>query len=76
MQQVLRNAYKLRTDEEFRNVYVAPDRSKEERLAHNQLVAEMRRLIAEDSSKRYTIRNNRVVCVSGDNALSQSAGNE
>ena len=74
VQQVLRNGYKLRANEEFKDIYLAPDRNKEERLAHSQLVAEMRRLIAEDSSKRYVIRNNRVVCV--DNILSRSAENE
>ena len=70
VQQVLRNAYKLGTDEDCRDHYLAPDRTKEQRLAHSKLVTEMRRLISEDSSKRYAIRNNRVVCV--DNALSQS----
>ena len=69
VQRVLRAAPKLRSCQcNFRTVYLAPDRSKEEQLAHAKLVREMKELIQKDGSKYYYIRNCKIVCV--DKALS------
>ena len=48
-------------------------RTKEKRLAHSQLIAEMKRLIAEVSYKRYMARNNKVVSIDNSYALSEWA---
>ena len=58
VQLILKKSYKLRESEDYpnyRSVYLAPDRSKEEN--------EMKELIKLDSSKHYFIRNNKVNCV-------------
>ena len=41
-------------------IYLAPDRTAEQRVAHNKLVNRMKELIKEDSSKHYFIRNNKI----------------
>ena len=58
---ILKHAYKLR-ESNLRSVYVAPDRTREERIAHSNLVKEMKELIRQFPSKHYIIRNNKVVC--------------
>ena len=64
VQYLLRRAPLLsRNESNFRKVYLAPDRSKTERVAHQKLVAEMKELIRQDSSKHYVIRDNKVKCV-------------
>ena len=68
VQFMLKNAYKLRADEHFKLVYLAPDRTKEERKAHGKLINEMKELIKQDSSKHYFIRDNKVK--SADKTLS------
>ena len=69
VRRVLNAASKLRSCEgEFRTVYLAPDRTKEEQLAHAKLVKEMKELLLNDPSKFYYIRNNKIHCV--DKALS------
>ena len=64
VQQVLRAASKLRSHEgEFKTVYLAPDRTKEQQLAHTKLVIEMKELITSNPDKYYFIRNNEINCV-------------
>ena len=61
VQRVLSAAPKLRGCEgEFRTVYLAPDRTKEEQMTHAKLVKEMKGLIERDHSKYYYIRNNKI----------------
>ena len=60
---ILRNAYKLKTNTEFKSVYLSPDRTKEERVVHSKLVSQMKELIKQDNSKHYFIKNNKVNCV-------------
>ena len=69
---VLSKASKLKGNacEHWRCVYLAPDRSKEERLAHSKLVAELKQKISEDSSKYHSIRDGKITSV--DKALSSS----
>ena len=68
---LLQNAYRLR-DSELSSVYIGPDRSKEERIAHRKLVTEMKTMIENDSSKYYYIRGNKIRSV--DKALSSDSG--
>ena len=56
--------------EHWRCVYLAPDRSKEERQAHSKLGAELKQKISEDSSKYHSIRDGKIISV--DRALSSS----
>ena len=57
---VVRNGYRLKTCDELKNVYIAPDRTKEERATHSKLVIKMKELIKQDASKHYYIRNGKV----------------
>ena len=61
---ILRNAHKLKTNEDFKSVYLAPERTKEQRRLHSGLVKQLKELIKQDNSKRYFIRDNKVNCVS------------
>lgn len=64
VQRVLSAASKLRSYEgEFRTVYLAPDRTREQQLAHGKLVKEMKELISNNPSKYYFIRNNKINCI-------------
>ena len=47
---LLRRACKLKSSEEFSGVYLAPDRTPEQRAARNKLV-QQKELIIKDSSK-------------------------
>ena len=68
---LLRVANKLKTTD-FRSVYLAPDRNKEEQAAHSKLVATMRTMIKQDPSKYYFIRHNKVNSL--DKTLSSDSG--
>ncbi|KAL5261209.1 hypothetical protein ACHWQZ_G007050 [Mnemiopsis leidyi] len=46
---VLRKAHKLKASDEFKKVYLAPDRSAEERAAHSKLVNQMKELIKKNN---------------------------
>ena len=54
-------------------VYLAPDRSKTERETHHKLMAEMKEMIRQDSSKHYVIRDDKVKCI--DKRPPQEVGN-
>ena len=69
VQGLLQAAHKLKTSD-YSSVYLAPDRSKEERAANNKLVTTMKSMIKQDPSKYYYIRNNKVNCI--DKTLSSS----
>ena len=57
---LLRRACKLKSSEEFTGVYLAPDRTPEQRATRNKLVQQMKELINKDSSKHYFIRDDKV----------------
>ena len=65
---LLKRAHRLKQDEEFKNVYLSPDRSKRERAAHNKLVSEMKRLISSDSTKHFFIRDGKINSVDKNTA--------
>ncbi|KAL5246883.1 hypothetical protein ACHWQZ_G018926 [Mnemiopsis leidyi] len=46
---ILRKAHKLKASDEFKKVYLAPDRSPEERAAHSKLVNQIKDLIKKDN---------------------------
>ena len=62
---LLNKARKLRRTkyEHWKCVYLAPDRSREERFAHTKLVAELKKKIGEDSSKYHCIRDGKIISV-------------
>ena len=49
--------------EMFSKMYLAPDRSREERIEHKKLVEEMKLLISKEPSKHHYIRNGKIVSV-------------
>ncbi len=58
VQLVLSKANKLRTaDKRVQSTYLAPDRTKEERIAHKKLVDDMRKKIKDEPGKYHFIRN-------------------
>ena len=54
----LEGSYKV-----FSNVYLAPDRSREERTEHRKLVEEIKNLISKEPSKHHYIRNGKIMSV-------------
>jgi hypothetical protein len=56
------HARKLKTSK-LNNVYLGPDRTKEERSANNKLVREMKLIIEKHSNKHYYIRNKKICSV-------------
>ena len=67
VKQVLSKAKTLKTiDEqykEWRNVYLAPDRNREERIRHKKLVSKMKQLIITEPTKHHFIRNGSIISV-------------
>ena len=61
-QQILAKSWKLKRTEKYRTVYFAPDRTSNQREEHKKLVEELRKLVASDPAKRYTIKNGKIVC--------------
>jgi hypothetical protein len=53
-------AHKLRKIEEFRDVYLKPDRTSKDQAAHSELVGEMKPIIK--NSSKYFIRNGQITC--------------
>ena len=52
---VLMRARDLRDSKVFKHVYLGPDRTREEQLAHSKLVKEMKQMIQKDSNKQIKI---------------------
>ena len=65
---VLMRARNLRDSKVFKHVYLGPDRTRGEQLAHSKLVKEMKQMIQKDSNKHYYI-GDRKIC-SADKSLS------
>ena len=68
---VLGRARNLKDSDNFKHVYLGPDRTKENQLAHNKLVKEMKQMIGRDPSKHYFIRQ-RKICSVDKNLSSQT----
>ena len=59
--QILRKAGGLKTSDNFKTVYLSPDRSPELRNEHRKLVLELKRRCEEDPAKVHLIRDRAVV---------------
>ena len=74
VKQVLSKAHKLKkgvgSDRIWNNVYIAPDRTREERACRRKLVTELKEVIKKDPEKYHYIRDNKIVSV--DKLLSKS----
>ena len=62
---IIKKSSELRTVDGFDPIFIARDRSKEERQQRRFLVEELKRKRGEDSSQKYGIRNGKVVCLAG-----------
>ena len=60
VESILKNAHKLKTNNDFKTVFLAPDRTPEQRAAHSKLVIQMKEMIKNDSSKHYFIKDDKV----------------
>ena len=69
---ILMRARNLRDSDVFKHVYLGPDRTKEEQLAHSKLVKEMKQMIQKDSNKHYFIRD-RKICTADKTLSSQTS---
>ena len=63
VKQIISKARSLRVTEEYKNVFVSPDRCLEDRLKQRQLVQEMKRLNSENPDLRHIIRDGRLITV-------------
>ena len=45
---------------DFNNIFLAPDRTPEQRAAHSKLVIQMKEMIKNDRSKHHFIKDNQV----------------
>ena len=57
----LAHSSKLKNSTKHSAVYLSPDRTKEQQLAHKALVKKMKELICSDPNKHYYIKNNKVL---------------
>jgi hypothetical protein len=57
---VLRRSHLLRKDSRYNSVYVAPDRSPEERKEHKNLVEALKVGIAKEPEFYHFIKNNQI----------------
>ena len=59
--QILVKAKELRLSEDYKSVFISPDRSPEERVTHQKLVLDLKQFKAKDDpDKRYFIRSGRI----------------
>ena len=61
VKEILRNSGKLKKDPIYKNAYLSPDRTNEERLKHKKLVIELKAKIRADPSKWWFIKDGRVM---------------
>ena len=59
--QILLKARKLKQIERLKSVYICPDRSPEERAARKRLVADLKKVAAEQPDRQHFIREGKVV---------------
>lgn len=61
--QILSKARNLRDSEKHKDVYLSADRSYEQRTEHRLLVVELKKVTADEPSKRHFIRNGKVCSI-------------
>ena len=64
--QILRAARSLSHSDSFKNVFVCPDRTVDERKARKEAVTVLQKRIADDPNNKHYIRGGKVVTVSAD----------
>ena len=64
--QLLQAARSLRQSESFKDVFVCPDRTVDERKARKEAVIELKRKLLDDPTNKHYIRGGKVVTVSSD----------
>ena len=60
MQQILKNSSKLSGTEKFKRVFLAPDRTAEERAHRKELVLELKRRAEVEKDKKLFIRGGKI----------------
>ena len=61
--EVLTSAKKMKGDMKFGSIFLAPDRSLDERVAHKQLIEEMKKKREEEPSRYFFIKQGKVCSV-------------
>ena len=64
--EILRAARKLKDSEQYQKVFVAPDRTLEERRSRREVVASLNKKRKEEPGKKHYIRGGKVITVSSD----------
>ena len=64
--QLLRAARSLRHSESYKDVFVCPDRTVDERKARKEAVIELKKKLLDDPTNKHYIRGGKVVTVSSD----------
>lgn len=59
--QILRKAAKLKSVDGYNYIYISPDRTFEQRLAHRTLIEELKKKRSEEPEKLHVIRNFRII---------------
>ena len=72
MQQILKNARKLRAKDGFRSIYLCPDRFIDERRAYKKLVEELKLKRSKELDKVHVIKNNKIVSFSRDSVTAEA----
>ena len=60
--QILRKSRNLRTNERFKTVFLAPDRTFEQRVQHKELVQELKNKSVAEPGKKFFIREGKILC--------------
>ena len=60
--QIFLKAKNLRQCQDYKTVFISPDRSPEDRAIHRRLVLEMKQKAKEDPNKHYYIRSGNICC--------------
>jgi hypothetical protein len=70
--QILRKAAQLRSVDGCKNIYISPDRTFEQRLAHRTLVEELKKKRGAEPEKLHLIRNFKIISVEKEATSSDS----
>ena len=68
VKKVLRNAHKLKSSEKFSHIYIAPDRSPQQRAERRELVEELKNKRESEPNKTWIIKDGSVICPDTDNS--------
>ncbi len=68
--QVLVKAKNLRVDDQYKDVFICPDRTPEERTPHKQLVLDLKSRLKLEHNRKHYIRSGRVISEDKDSTLS------